>query len=63
MLKDANGGLDPSDVTEDAVKPIGSPSLLVDVIMATPEACILNTALSASEPSRGNVGSKFVISR
>lgn len=52
MLKETSGGLDPSEVTEVAVKPIGSPDSVTEVMIATPEACLRNAAFSASEPNR-----------
>lgn len=52
MFSDTRGGLEPRDVTEDAVKPIGSPLSVRLVTMAMPLAWFLNTALSASSPRR-----------
>ena len=63
MLKDTSGGLDPSDVTEVAVKPIGLPSLSWEVMIATPDACIRKAVFSASEPITGNFKDSVVISR
>jgi hypothetical protein len=62
MLKDTSGGLDPSEVTEVAVKPIGSPSLVAEVIIATPEACLRKVAFSASAPCKFEKSGMFVIS-
>jgi hypothetical protein len=47
-LKLASGGFDPSEVIEVAVKPTGLSSSSLIVIIETPEAWRLNTALSAS---------------
>jgi len=52
MLRETSGGLDPSDVTEDAVNPMGSPKLVRLVTIAMPLAWFRNTALSASSPRR-----------
>jgi histidinol dehydrogenase len=49
-------GFDPSDVIEVAVNPIGLPSGSMVVIIATPEACRLKAAFSAS---LGSVFSSF----
>ena len=62
MLKVTSGGLDPRDVTEVAVKPIGSPTALEEVTMATPEACLLKVAFSASAPWSFEKSGMFVIS-
>ena len=59
MLKVASGGLAPSEVIEVAVKPAGFPLWSVRVITDTPEACLLNTARSASVDSV--TGSKLFI--
>lgn len=63
MLNETSGGLDPREVIDVAVNPIGSPLSVAEVIIATPEACIRNTDFSASDPVRGNLGSFVVISR
>lgn len=52
MLKETSGGLEPSEVTEVAVKPMGAPDSVEAVTTTTPEACLLNVALSASAPKR-----------
>ena len=57
MLKVARGGLAPREVIEVAVKPAGFPLRSVSVITDTPEACLLNTARSASVDSA--TGSKL----
>lgn len=62
MLKDTRGGFDPSEVTEVAVKPIGSPDSFVEVITATPEACLRKVAFSASTPLRREKSGKLFIS-
>ena len=48
MLKVTNAGLEPSEVMEVAVKPVGFPELSLVVITATPEAWRLKAALRAS---------------
>ncbi len=50
MLNETSGGVEPNEVTEVAVKPIGSLDSVCEVIIATPEACKRNVARSASEP-------------
>ncbi len=63
MLNDTRGGVEPRDVTDVAVKPIGSSASVDEVMIATPEACIRKVVLSASEPVTGNLESIVVISR
>lgn len=62
MLKETSGGFEPREVTEVAVKPIGSPVAVADVMIATPEACLRKVALSASAPWRFEKSGMFVIS-
>lgn len=52
MLKETSGGFEPSEVTDVAVNPIGSPDSVAEVITTTPEACRLKVALRASAPER-----------
>lgn len=52
MFRETSGGFDPRDVTDEAVKPIGSPVAVLEVTIAMPLAWFLNTALSASSPRR-----------
>lgn len=63
MFSETSGGLDPRDVTEDAVKPIGSPSSVEDVTTVIPEAWFRKTALSAAEPVRSKLGVLSFMSR
>jgi len=63
MLKETRGGVDPSEVTEVAVNPIGFPLAVFEVIIATPEACIRKAVLSASCPNTGNFEIELVIAR
>jgi hypothetical protein len=63
MLNDTSGGFEPSEVTEVAVKPIGSPSLSCEVMIATPEAWVRKAAFRASEPITGKFKDSVVISR
>ena len=52
MFRDTSGGLDPSEVTEEAVKPIGLPAWSAAVTSEIPVAWFRNTVLSASGPER-----------
>ena len=62
MLKVTRGGFDPSEVTEVAVNPIGSPAEVEEVTMATPEACLLKVAFRESAPWSFVKSGMFVIS-
>ena len=50
-LNVTSGGVEPREVIEVAVNPTGEPSSAVDVIMATPEACLRKAAFRASVAS------------
>jgi hypothetical protein len=63
MFKDTSGGLEPREVTDEAVKPIGSPSLVADVTTVMPEAWLRKTDLRASEPCRSKLRELSFISR
>ena len=63
MLNETRGGLEPREVTEVAVKPIGSADLVAEVITATPEACMRKAVFSASGPVTWNLESLIIISR
>lgn len=56
MFIETRGGLEPREVIEEAVKPIGSPAEVRDVIIVIPEAWLRNTDSSASVPLRGKSG-------
>lgn len=56
MFIETNGGLEPSEVIDEAVKPIGSPCLVREVMMVIPEAWLRNTESRASVPLRGKSG-------
>lgn len=59
MLKETSGGVEPRDVTEEAVNPMGFPSESRAVIRAIPDAWLRKTDLRASLPVRSK--SLFVI--
>lgn len=63
MFSETSGGLDPSDVTEEAVKPIGTPASVEEVTTVIPDAWFRNTAFSAAEPVRGKLGVLSFMSR
>ena len=56
MFIDTSGGFEPSEVIEEAVKPIGSPEEVLEVITAIPAAWFLKTDSSASVPLSGKSG-------
>ena len=63
MLSETSGGFEPSEVTEEAVKPIGSPSAVAEVTTVIPEAWLRKTDFRASEPSRSKLRELSFISR
>jgi hypothetical protein len=52
MFSEISGGVDPNEVTEEAVKPIGFSSLSAAVTRAMPVAWFRKTALRPSGPER-----------
>jgi hypothetical protein len=63
MLSDTNGGFEPSDVTEEAVKPIGIPASVEEVTTVIPDAWFRNTAFRAADPVRSKLGDLSFMSR
>lgn len=63
MFRETSGGFDPSDVTEEAVKPIGTPASVEEVTTVMPEAWFLKTAFRAADPVRSKLGELSFMSR
>lgn len=63
MFTETRGGFEPSDVTEEAVKPIGSPASVLEVTIAIPLAWFLKIAFSADSPDRSKVSEELVITQ
>ena len=63
MFSETRGWFEPSDVTEEAVKPIGMPASVEEVTTVMPDAWFRNTAFRAADPVRSKLGVLSFMSR